>query len=112
MGTADCSEIGKAGLAKENSVQPIFSKETRGKATIACRDGWASRLLKMAATDVLFPTSRKQPCTPARTLRLASCAAGCYSYRLGRSCFRNFHVHDLRRLTVVNTRLKEGELSL
>ena len=37
MGTADCSEIGKAGLAKGNSVQSIFLKETRGKETIACR---------------------------------------------------------------------------
>jgi hypothetical protein len=37
--TAGCSVIGKAGLAKGNSVQSIFLKETRGKETIACRDG-------------------------------------------------------------------------
>ena len=111
MGTADCWLIGKAGLPKGNSVQSIFLKETRGRKRAPAPVA-VSRLLKMAATDVLFPTSRKQPCTPAWTLRLASCAAGCYSYRAGRSCFRNCHVHDLRRLIVVNTRLKEGELSL
>ena len=90
MGTADCWLIGKAGLPKGNSVQSIFLKETRGKATIACRDGWASRLLKMAATDVLFPTSRKQPCTLACTLRLASFAAGCYCFHKVLACFKNF----------------------
>jgi hypothetical protein len=53
MAAVDCWVIGKAGLQEGNSVQPIFSKETRGQATNACRDGWASRLLKMAATNVL-----------------------------------------------------------
>jgi hypothetical protein len=39
MGTADCWLIGKAGLAKGNSVQSIFLKETRGKEANACPGG-------------------------------------------------------------------------
>jgi hypothetical protein len=111
MGPADCSVIGKAGLAERNSVQPIFLKETRGKEASACRGG-GQQVAENGGNERAVPTFRKQPCTPAWTLRLASCAPGCYSYPTGLSCFRNFHVHDLRRLTVVNTRLKEGELSL
>jgi hypothetical protein len=68
-------------------------------------------LLKMAATNVLsqvFVTALHS-CVDTEACQLRS---GLLLLVGGFSCFRNFHVHDLRRLTVVNTRLKEGELSL
>jgi hypothetical protein len=89
MGPADCSVIGKAGLAERNSVQPIFLKETRGKEASACR-GSGQQVAENGGKERAVPTFRKQPCTPAWTLRLASFAAGCYCFHKVLACFKNF----------------------